>query len=66
MREISPLKLIIIGFALLLLGFLATFAMVIQLVEPGFALSFLAYASSFVGLMLGLVGVARYSGKGRR
>jgi hypothetical protein len=61
----TPAGLIALGFTLLLFGFCAIFAMVIQLIAPSFALSFLGYAASFAGLLLGLVGVAQHSRKER-
>ncbi|HXF62979.1 MAG TPA: hypothetical protein VNK95_15245 [Caldilineaceae bacterium] len=64
MRQISHTRLIALGFILLLLGFLSIFGMVIRLLEPSLALSFLAYASSSAGLLLGLAGLALYSHKG--
>lgn len=57
--HISPVRLIVYGFLLLLFGFLAAFAMVIQLIEASFWLSFVAYGASLVGLVIGLFGVAR-------
>ncbi|MBI2980017.1 MAG: hypothetical protein HYY41_04215 [Chloroflexi bacterium] len=59
MRKINPLILIAAGFALLLLGFLMLFLMVIRLVPPSFGLSFLAYLAGSTGLIIGLIGVVR-------
>ncbi len=56
MKQRTPLKLISLGVILLLIGFLLPFLMVIRVLQPGFALSFLSYASSLVGLILGLFG----------
>lgn len=61
MRQIRPLRLVALGFALLLFGFLAIFLMVIRLIEPSFTLNFLAYISSVVGLVLGLIGAASHT-----
>jgi hypothetical protein len=52
--------MIILGSVLVILGFLFSFLMVVRIIEPGFALSFLSYAASFSGLFLGLIGVALY------
>ena len=57
MKTPNPLKLIVVGLAFLLAGFLLLFFMVIRLIDPSFALSFLAYAACSIGLVLGLVGV---------
>jgi len=51
------MKLIGLGLGLLLIGFILPLLMVIRLLRPSFALSFLAHASSFIGLVLGLVGL---------
>lgn len=56
MKQRTPLKLIALGVILLLIGFLLPFLIVIGVLEPGFVLSFLSYASSLVGLILGLLG----------
>lgn len=52
-----PNRLIAIGFLLLLAGFLAIFAMVLRLFEPSFLVSFAAYGASFLGMVLGLLGI---------
>ena len=66
MNPMSPRTMIILGFVLVILGFLFSFLMVIRIIEPSFALSFLAYAASFSGLFLGLIGVASYRRSSRR
>lgn len=57
MKTLNPVKLIVVGLAFLLVGFLLLFFMVIRLIAPSFALSFLAYTACFIGLTLGLIGV---------
>jgi hypothetical protein len=57
----SPLTLVAIGFALVLMGFLGPFLMVLQVLESGLVLSFSAYGASLVGLVLSLYGVSHYS-----
>ncbi len=59
MKAGNPLTLIAIGLALVLLGFLLMLFMVVRLVVPSFGLSFLAYAVSSVGLIMGLIGVVQ-------
>ena len=54
------MKLIIVGFVLLLVGVVLPFLMVLRLVESTFLLNFLAYSSSTAGLVLGFVCIAQY------
>ncbi len=58
----SSLTIIAIGVVLLLAGFLLPFLMVLRVIEPGFALSFLAHLSSIVGLLAALYGIFDYAG----
>ncbi len=60
MRRFTPLQLIVIAGALLVLGAVLPFLMVIRLIEPSFALSFFSYGASLVGLVMGLIGIAQY------
>jgi hypothetical protein len=62
----SSLKLVTIGFALVLAGFLVPFLMVLGVLESGFTLSFSAYFSSLVGLLLALYGVVDYTNSRQR
>ena len=57
----SPATLMIAGFVLILLGFLAPFLMVLRVLESGLVLSFSAYCASLVGLVFSLYGVSHYS-----
>jgi hypothetical protein len=66
MIGIHPRTIIIVGFLLVLFGFIAPFLMVIRIIEASFVLSFLSYAASVAGLLLGLIGAAWYSHAGRR
>jgi hypothetical protein len=61
MIRMHPKKIIAIGFVLVLFGFLAPFLMVIKVIKASYVLSFLSYAASVGGLLLGLVGAAWYS-----
>jgi len=56
----SHLKLIILGFVLLLIGAVVPFVMVIRLLESTFVLNFLAAISSIGGLTVGLIGIVQY------
>lgn len=51
------MKLILIGLGIALGGLTLLMLMVIRLIEPGLALSFLAYAAAFAGTFVGLAGV---------
>jgi hypothetical protein len=48
-----------IGVVTMLAGLLTLFAMVVGVVAPGLVLSFSAYAATFVGLLLGVFGLAQ-------
>ncbi len=61
MRYVTPARLILIGFALLLLGFILPFLMVLQLLESTLLLNFIAYLTSFFGLLAGLSGIVTYA-----
>lgn len=60
MRGLSPLRLLLLATVLLLAGAILPFLMVIRVLEPSFGLSFFSYGASLVGLVMGLIGVARY------
>lgn len=63
---LSPTKMILIGFVLLVIGFVLPFAMVMRALESTLLLNFLAYLSSVVGLVLGLLGLILREGSRRR
>ena len=56
----KPLRLIAIGFGLLLIGAVLPFLMVIELVESTLFLNFLAAMSSIAGLATGFIGITQY------
>jgi len=60
MRGMQPWKLIVIGFVLVLMGFVLPFLMVVRVLESSLFLSFLSYGASVGGLLLGLIGAAMY------
>jgi hypothetical protein len=68
MTNVSPLKIIAIGFVLVLLGFVIPALMVLHIIEANFVLAFLSHGASVAGLLLGLVGTAlyRYLDKSKR
>lgn len=55
-----PKRLIVVGFFLVLFGFVAPFLMVLDIVKTTFWLNFLSYGASISGLLLGVIGSAYY------
>jgi purine-cytosine permease-like protein len=66
MRPINPVALLAFGLVLILLGFALPFAMMLRVLDPSFALSFLSFGASVSGLFLGLIGTALYVRLNRR
>jgi hypothetical protein len=64
--SISPLKIILIGFALAVLGIVLPFLMVLHIIESTFFLNFFSYGASLVGLFLGMIGSAYYMRQKRK
>lgn len=60
-----PLRLIVIGFVLLLMGVVLPFLMVIGLLTSTFFLNFLAYSCSVAGYVTGFIGIAHYTRRGK-
>jgi hypothetical protein len=58
--SLSPIKIIIIGFFLALLGVILPFLMVVHAIKSTYFLNFLSYGASLVGLILGISGAAMY------
>jgi hypothetical protein len=56
----NPLRLIVIGFVLLLIGAVLPFLMLTGVVESTLFLNFLAAVSSIAGITTGFMGVAVY------
>jgi hypothetical protein len=56
----NPVRLILIGLVLMVLGVVFPFLMVMHLVQSTYFLNFFSYAASLVGLFLGLIGSASY------
>jgi len=56
MKFLTPKQMVWAGFVLLLAGAVLPLLMVVQIIESSFALSFISYASSVVGLVLGTIG----------
>jgi hypothetical protein len=62
----SPNRLLLVGFVLLLAGAVLPFLMVVRALEPSLFLSFASYASTVAGLILGLYGAAMIEYERRR
>ncbi len=61
----SPVKLIAIALALLIVGVVLPFLMVIGLLESTFPLNFLAVACSVAGITTGFIGITRSRRSGK-
>jgi hypothetical protein len=61
MMGVDSRALIALGFVLVLFGSSGPFLMVVRVIEPSFALSFVFHGASVGGLFLGLYGAASYS-----
>jgi hypothetical protein len=59
-------RLIIVGFLFVLTGAVLPFLIVIGIVESTFLLNFIAFATSTIGIFLGVLGTATYVGQQRR
>ena len=61
MKQLIPPRLIILGFVLLVLGFVLPFSMLLQVLPSTLLLNFVAYLSSLFGLVIGIVGLVLYT-----
>jgi hypothetical protein len=66
MTTMQPRNMIWLGFFLVLAGFVLPMLMVLRVIQPTFAVSFLSFAASIAGLVLGLIGAAYYARSGKR
>ncbi len=60
LTQIVPLRLMVIGFGLLLGSWLVLLLTVIKLIAPSYLLILIAYATSVAGLVIGLFGTVQY------
>jgi hypothetical protein len=65
-RNIDPRYFILIGFILLLLGFILPMLMILQVIESTYFLNFFAYGCQVLGMLLGIAGIAYLSVQARR
>jgi hypothetical protein len=61
MTSQPPGRLIAIGLALMLIGWVLPLLMVVRVIESTYLLNFLSYGAQLVGLFLGVIGVATWS-----
>ena len=65
MTRLSSRNILLIGFILVLLGFVLPLLIVLKILESTFALNFFSFAASMAGLLLGLVGAAQHAVENR-
>lgn len=65
MRKLNPRNIILIGFVLVLIGFVVPLLMTLRVIPSTWFLNFMSFASSVCGLFLGLIGAAYYTRMGR-
>jgi uncharacterized membrane protein len=65
MKNERPILLILVGFFLVLAGWVLPFLMVMHIIPSTFFLNFFAYAAGLAGLLMGMIGSAMYF-RGRR
>jgi hypothetical protein len=58
--------MILLGLILVVTGVVIPLFMILRVIPTSFLLSFLAYAASFVGMVLGTIGAAWYVQQSRR
>jgi energy-coupling factor transporter transmembrane protein EcfT len=62
---LTPRRIILIGFFLVLTGAVLPFLIVLQIIPSTFFLNFLAFTTSVSGLFLGLAGAGMYMSEQR-
>ncbi len=60
MFHIHPVRWMVAGGAMMTLGVIGPFLMVVQVLEPTFLLVFGSFAASTGGFLVGMVGMASY------
>ncbi len=66
MKIPSPWRLIVLGFVLVMAGWILPFLMVIHWIPSTLFLNFFAYIASVLGLFLGIWGAALYAQSRRK
>ncbi len=59
-------RFMLIGFGLLVLGFVLPFLMLLQVIPSTLLLNFISYGASLVGLIIGFLGTVLYVHEHRR
>lgn len=62
----GPIAQIALGVALMLIAILLPFLMILNIIASTFSVNFLAFALSFGGMIVGLLGVSQYVRPGGR
>lgn len=58
MRGMNPRTILLVAFVLLVIGWVIPFLMMIDIIVSSFALGFVSFAMSILGLFLGIIGIA--------
>ncbi len=58
--SLSPVKIILIGLFLAILGVVFPLLMVLHVLQSTFFLNFFSYTASLIGLILGIAGASMY------
>jgi hypothetical protein len=66
MRNWDPRLIVLVGFILVIVGWIIPFLEVLQKMKSTFFWNFFSFAASFAGLMLGIVGTAFYTARRRK
>ncbi|MBA3072724.1 MAG: hypothetical protein FP831_03945 [Anaerolineae bacterium] len=66
MRFLTPGRMILFGLFLMITGVVLPLLMVIKVLESTFFLNFFSYASSLIGMVLGIIGTVSYSRRSRQ
>ncbi len=61
----QPWHTIVLGFVLVVLGFVLPLLMVLGVLKSTFLLNFIAYGASTAGLLLGMIGAALHFRRGK-
>jgi len=60
MMHSRPVLLVLLGIALMIVGWVFPFLMVLGVIKSSFALNFLSFAAQVSGFFLGFIGAAMY------
>jgi Trk-type K+ transport system membrane component len=60
MINLRPEQFILIGFFLVLLGFVLPLLMVVHVIQTTYVLSFVSSGAATAGLFMGIIGASRY------